>query len=110
MFSWASHRPTPVEENYQNFLIHFGECRYGGVYPGVGWVIWRSWDYLPDDLVQSVSYLGTPQTSMTLNFSRNAMQVVLQYYNVSCNFKDIPTECHIHRTVSDRTKFVRKPW
>lgn len=58
-------------------------CRFGGVYPGVGWVIWRSWDYLPSDLVQTVSYLGLPQTSMTLNFSRPAMQVVLQYYNVS---------------------------
>lgn len=32
--------------------------KYGLVYPGVGWVIWKDKRFLPSDLVFSVSYLG----------------------------------------------------
>ncbi len=32
--------------------------KYGLVYPGVGWAVWRSAEYLPDDLVFRVDYLG----------------------------------------------------
>ena len=32
--------------------------KYGLVYPGVGWVIWRSKEALPEDLIFWVSYLG----------------------------------------------------
>ncbi len=32
--------------------------KYGLVYPGVGWIIWRDQDHLPEDLIFKVNYLG----------------------------------------------------
>jgi glutamate decarboxylase len=55
--------------------------KYGLVYPGVGWVIWRGKDVLPKDMLFEVSYLGGSMPTMGLNFSRSAAQVVGQYYN-----------------------------
>jgi glutamate decarboxylase len=55
--------------------------KYGLVYPGLGWVVWRSADLLPRDLVLDVSYLGGSMPTFALNFSRPGAQVLLQYYN-----------------------------
>ncbi len=55
--------------------------KYGLVYPGVGWVVWRDADALPDDLVFWVNYLGDNMPTFALNFSRPGAQVVGQYYN-----------------------------
>jgi glutamate decarboxylase len=55
--------------------------KYGLVYPGVGWAIWRSEEDLPDDLIFHVNYLGGDQPTFNLNFSRGAGQVLAQYYN-----------------------------
>ncbi len=55
--------------------------KYGLVYPGVGWVIWRDADALPDDLIFWVNYLGDNMPTFALNFSRPGAQVVAQYYN-----------------------------
>jgi glutamate decarboxylase len=55
--------------------------KYGLVYPGVGWAIWRDADALPDDLVLWVNYLGDNMPTFALNFSRPGAQVVAQYYN-----------------------------
>lgn len=54
--------------------------KYGLVYPGVGWVLWRSEDDLPKDLIFSVDYLGGSMPTFALNFSRPAAQVIAQYY------------------------------
>jgi glutamate decarboxylase len=54
--------------------------KYGLVYPGVGWVVWRNTAALPDDLVFKVSYLGGSMPTFALNFSRPGAQVLLQYY------------------------------
>ena len=54
--------------------------KYGLVYPGLGWVVWRSTDYLPEDLIFHVSYLGGDMPTLALNFSRPGAQVLLQYY------------------------------
>ncbi|GAA3029567.1 glutamate decarboxylase [Microbacterium dextranolyticum] len=54
--------------------------KYGGVYPGVGWVVWRDAAWLPDDLVFRVSYLGGEMPTFALNFSRPGAQILLQYY------------------------------
>jgi glutamate decarboxylase len=56
--------------------------KYGLVYPGVGWVIWRTPDDLPDDLVFHVNYLGGDMPTFALNFSRPGAQVIAQYYNL----------------------------
>jgi glutamate decarboxylase len=55
--------------------------KYGLVYPGVGWVIWRDPDALPGDLVFDVNYLGGHMPTFALNFSRPGNQVAAQYYN-----------------------------
>ena len=56
--------------------------QYGLVYPGVGWVVWRSAQYLPQELVFNINYLGADQASFTLNFSKGASQVIGQYYQL----------------------------
>jgi len=55
--------------------------KYGLVYPGVGWIIWRDPDALPQDLVFDVNYLGGNMPTFALNFSRPWNQVAAQYYN-----------------------------
>jgi len=55
--------------------------KYGLVYPGVGWVVWREAAALPHDLVFKVNYLGGQMPTFALNFSRPGAQVVAQYYN-----------------------------
>lgn len=55
--------------------------KYGLVYPGLGWVVWRSADLLPEELIFHVAYLGGDMPTFDLNFSRPGAQVLLQYYN-----------------------------
>jgi glutamate decarboxylase len=54
--------------------------KFGLVYPGVGWVLWRDVEHLPEDLVFHVNYLGGDMPTFALNFSRPGAQVVLQYF------------------------------
>ncbi|MFE5711942.1 glutamate decarboxylase [Streptomyces sp. NPDC056501] len=54
--------------------------KYGLVYPGVGWALWRSPVELPEELVFRVNYLGGDMPTFALNFSRPGAQVVAQYY------------------------------
>ncbi|MGA5328984.1 glutamate decarboxylase [Streptomyces griseoincarnatus] len=55
--------------------------KYGLVYPGVGWVLWRDAAALPEELVFRVNYLGGEMPTFALNFSRPGAQVVAQYYS-----------------------------
>jgi glutamate decarboxylase len=61
--------------------INVSGHKYGLTYPGIGFVVWRSHEYLPEDLVFRVNYLGGDMPTFTLNFSRPGNQVVGQYYN-----------------------------
>jgi glutamate decarboxylase len=61
--------------------INVSGHKYGLVYPGVGWVIWRHEDDLPEDLIFHVNYLGGDQPTFSLNFSKGASQIIAQYYN-----------------------------
>ena len=54
--------------------------KYGLVYPGVGWIVWRDAAALPEDLIFWVNYLGDNMPTFALNFSRPGAQVVAQYY------------------------------
>ena len=56
--------------------------KYGLVYPGVGWALWRDEAALPDELVFHVDYLGGDMPTFALNFSRPGAQVVAQYYTL----------------------------
>lgn len=48
----------------------------------MGWVVWRSAEFLPQELVFNINYLGADQASFTLNFSKGASQVIGQYYQL----------------------------
>jgi glutamate decarboxylase len=54
--------------------------KYGLVYPGVGWAIWREKAALPADLIFDVNYLGGHMPTFALNFSRPGSEVVAQYF------------------------------
>jgi glutamate decarboxylase len=61
--------------------INVSGHKYGLTYPGIGFVVWRSADELPQELVFHVNYLGGDMPTFTLNFSRPGNQIVGQYYN-----------------------------
>jgi glutamate decarboxylase len=54
--------------------------KYGLVYPGVGWALWRDQQALPRDLVFEVNYLGGSMPTLALNFSRPGSEVIAQYF------------------------------
>ncbi|KAH6679788.1 pyridoxal phosphate-dependent transferase [Halenospora varia] len=56
--------------------------KFGLVYAGVGWIIWRDESMLPKHLVFELHYLGGTEESYTLNFSRPGAQIIAQYYNL----------------------------
>ncbi|GGF43637.1 glutamate decarboxylase [Williamsia phyllosphaerae] len=55
--------------------------KYGLTYPGIGFAVWRGKEFLPEELVFHVNYLGGDMPTFTLNFSRPGNQVIGQYYN-----------------------------
>lgn len=54
--------------------------KYGLVYPGIGWILWRDHEFLPEELIFNVSYLGGHEETMAINFSRSGSHIVGQYY------------------------------
>jgi len=72
--------------------------KYGLVYPGVGWAIWRDQEVLPEELIFKVNYLGGEMSTFTLNFSRPGNQIVAQYYNFlrlgRAGYARIQQACH----------------
>lgn len=61
--------------------INVSGHKYGLVYPGVGWCIWRGKEFLPKELVFRINYLGGDYPTFTLNFSRSSSPIIAQYYN-----------------------------
>jgi glutamate decarboxylase len=74
--------PVTSRLSPSGLLLNTNSNRYGLVYPGVGWVIWRAPEFLPKELVFNINYLGAEQSSFTLNFSKGASQVIGQYYQL----------------------------
>ena len=62
------------------YSINTSGHKYGLVYPGLGWIVWRDKAYLPEEMSFSVNYLGAEITQVGLNFSRPAAQILGQYY------------------------------
>lgn len=56
--------------------------KFGLVYAGVGWIIFRDGPYLPEHLKFELHYLGGTEESYTLNFSRPGAQIICQYFNL----------------------------
>jgi glutamate decarboxylase len=61
--------------------INVSGHKFGLVYPGIGWLVFRENDDLPEDLVFYENYLGKRDATFTLNFSTGAAMVLAQYYN-----------------------------
>ncbi|MEA2292923.1 MAG: glutamate decarboxylase [Solirubrobacteraceae bacterium] len=61
--------------------INVSGHKYGLVYPGLGWLVFRERSDLPEDLVFYENYLGKRDSTFTLNFSTGAAMVLAQYYN-----------------------------
>lgn len=65
----------------QVWSINASGHKYGLVYPGIGWLIFRDRSKLPEELVFNVNYLGGAQPTYTFNFSRGSSMVQAQAYN-----------------------------
>ncbi len=61
--------------------INVSGHKFGLVYPGIGWLVFRESDDLPEDLVFYENYLGKRDATFTLNFSTGSAMVLAQYYN-----------------------------
>jgi glutamate decarboxylase len=86
--------------------INVSGHKYGLVYPGVGWVIWRDESELPEELIFHVNYLGGDQPTFNLNFSRGANQIIAQYYN----FLNLGREGYkrVMNSLQERTQVLTK--
>jgi len=62
--------------------INVSGHKYGLVYPGVGWVIFKDKSDLPDDLIFDINYLGGLMPNYSLNFSKGSNTIIAQYYNL----------------------------
>ena len=62
--------------------INVSGHKFGGVYPGIGWLIFREESDLAPDLVFEENYLGKTDATFTLNFSTGSSMVLAQYYNL----------------------------
>uniref|UniRef100_A0A453IJC0 Glutamate decarboxylase n=1 Tax=Aegilops tauschii subsp. strangulata TaxID=200361 RepID=A0A453IJC0_AEGTS len=54
--------------------INVSGHKYGLVYPGIGWCVWRTKEDLPDELIFHINYLGSDQPTFTLNFSKGVQE------------------------------------
>uniref|UniRef100_A0A0D9W5J8 Glutamate decarboxylase n=1 Tax=Leersia perrieri TaxID=77586 RepID=A0A0D9W5J8_9ORYZ len=83
--------------------INVSGHKYGLVYAGVGWVIWRNKEDLPEELIFHINYLGADQPTFTLNFSKGSNQIIAQYYQLIRlgfeGYKDIMQNCRDNATV-----------
>jgi len=62
--------------------INVSGHKFGLVYPGIGWLIFRETSDLNRDLVFEENYLGKTDATFTLNFSTGSSMVLAQYYNL----------------------------
>jgi hypothetical protein len=89
--TWHSHtfaRSTSVDISVSLFSFFRAKqlsklyVKDGLTYAGVGWALWRNKSFLPDEILFTVNYLGSPQVSFTLNFSKSGVHVIGQYYQL----------------------------
>jgi len=59
--------------------INVSGHKYGLVYAGIGWVVWRAAEDLPEELIFHINYLGADQPTFTLNFSKGMFITFIFY-------------------------------
>jgi glutamate decarboxylase len=62
--------------------INLSGHKYGLVYPGIGWLIFREAAVLPKELIFTSHYLEKPIETYTLNFSKGASMILAQYFSI----------------------------
>jgi len=78
--------------------------KFGLTYPGLGWLVFRDEDDLPEELIFHVNYLGGEMPTFTLNFSRGSSMVLAQYYNFLRLGKD--GYRHIMSNIIDNARYL----
>jgi glutamate decarboxylase len=73
-FAWDFRLPSVKSINVSGH-------KFGLVFPGVGWLVFRDDQQLPEDLVFYEDYLGERDATFTLNFSGSSAFILAQYYN-----------------------------
>lgn len=63
--------------------INISGHKYGGVFAGLGWALWRDKEDIDEELIFKINYLGGEQEDFSLNFSKSAANVIAQYYNLT---------------------------
>ncbi|KKM18146.1 hypothetical protein LCGC14_1668620 [marine sediment metagenome] len=86
--------------------INVSGHKYGLVYPGIGWLIFRDDEDLPEELIFNVNYLGGEMPTFTLNFSQGSAMVLAQYYNLLRLGKEGYTE--IAGNILQNAKYLAK--
>ena len=61
--------------------INVSGHKYGLVYPGIGWLIFKDKTDLPEELIFKINYLGGLMPNYSLNFSKGSSTIIAQYYN-----------------------------
>lgn len=88
--------------------------KFGLVYPGLGWVVWKDKKYLPSAMSFSVNYLGAEISQVGLNFSRPAAQILGQYYQFirlgfsgykDVQFNSISVAKYLHQQIGEMPEF-----
>jgi glutamate decarboxylase len=87
--------------------INVSGHKFGLVYPGIGWLVFREKQDLPEDLVFYENYLGKRDATFTLNFSTGASMVLAQYYNFARlghdGYRDVMETLQLNaRTLADK--------
>jgi glutamate decarboxylase len=78
--------------------------KYGLVYPGIGWALWRDEADIPKSLVTETNVLGFVEKSFSLNFSRGGAMILAQYYNLIRLGREGYTQ--IQRTLRDNARYL----
>jgi len=93
--------------------INVSGHKYGLVYAGVGWVVWRSKRDLPEELIIHINYLGADQPTFTLNFSKGKYQVLMCLLEMHAIFlKRLFVSIHAgsSQIIAQYYQFIRLGW
>jgi glutamate decarboxylase len=84
--------------------INVSGHKYGLVYPGIGWIIFKDKIDIPKDLVFNINYLGGNMSNYSLNFSKGSSTIIAQYYNfIRLGFKGYKDIMH---NMSENAKYL----
>jgi glutamate decarboxylase len=84
--------------------INVSGHKYGLVYPGIGWALWRDEADIPSSLITETNVLGFVEKSFSLNFSRGGAMILAQYYNFIRLGREGYT--HIQKTMRDNARYL----